>query len=71
MPRLPNCVLARRPFFGRAHGGSTDPGLRRAQATLQRLPLRFEANQGQWIPGVRYGAHAGGYTLLLGGSGPS
>jgi hypothetical protein len=29
------------------------------------LPLRFETNQGQWKPDVRYAARAGGFTLQL------
>jgi hypothetical protein len=48
-----------------------DPGLSKAQATLGRLPLRFEANVGQWIPTVRYAARASGYSLLLTGAGPT
>src|SRR5689334_10224554 len=43
----------------------------RAQAMLARLPLRFEANRGQQASGVRYSAHAGGYSLLLTDRGPS
>jgi hypothetical protein len=42
-----------------------------AKAALSRMPLRFEANQGQWKSGVRYAARGSGYTLLLGDSGPS
>ena len=34
-------------------------------AALARLPLRFESNQGQWQPGVRFRARTGGYTLSL------
>ena len=71
MPRLPNCVLLAGIFSAGLVAAAPDPSLPAAQAALQRLPLRFEANQGQWIPGVRYGAHAGGYTLLLTGRGPS
>ncbi len=37
---------------------------------MAQLPLRFEANQGQMNPAVRYSAHAGGYTLLLTSTGP-
>jgi hypothetical protein len=48
-----------------------DAGLSQAQAALRRLPLRFEANRGQWIPTVRYAARASGYTLLLTGAGPT
>jgi hypothetical protein len=36
-----------------------------ARAALAQLPLRFEANQGQWRPAVRYAARAGGYTVAL------
>jgi hypothetical protein len=45
--------------------------LSRARAALGSLPLRFEANQGQWKPEVRYAARAGGYNLLLTSRGPS
>jgi len=48
-----------------------DPGLAKAQAALERLPLRFEANLGQWIPTVRYAARASGYSLLFTGAGPT
>ncbi|MGO9257739.1 MAG: SBBP repeat-containing protein [Bryobacteraceae bacterium] len=41
-----------------------------AQAALARMPLRFEANQGQFDPAVRYVARAGNYTLLLTANGP-
>jgi hypothetical protein len=34
------------------------------------LPLRFEANQGQFQSDVRFGARAGGYNLLLTSQGP-
>jgi hypothetical protein len=33
------------------------------------MPLRFEANRGQWNAAVRYGAHGSGYELLLTGQG--
>ncbi|HLK70292.1 MAG TPA: SBBP repeat-containing protein [Bryobacteraceae bacterium] len=42
-----------------------------AKAALAKLPLRFEANQGQLNPSVRYSAHAGGYNLFLGEQGAS
>jgi Beta-propeller repeat len=42
-----------------------------ARAALARLPLRFEANQGQWGPEVRYGARAAGGALLLTTHGPA
>jgi len=40
------------------------------QAALARLPLRFEANQGQWDSQVRYRARSGGFRLSLTQSGP-
>ncbi len=42
-----------------------------AQAALERLPLRFEANQGQWSADVRYGARTAGGALLLTTHGPA
>jgi len=41
-----------------------------AQAALTRLPLSFEANQGQFDSAVRYVARAGTYNLLITASGP-
>ena len=41
------------------------PTLSQARSALAQLPLRFEANQGQAGPGVRYTARAGGYSLSL------
>ena len=49
----------------------SDPAVAKAKAALARLPLRFEANQGQLGPAVRYSAHAGGYNLFLTEHGPS
>ena len=48
-----------------------DPGVSQARTALARLPLRFEANQGQAAGEVRYTAHAGGYALLLTSQGPT
>ena len=39
--------------------------LSQAKAALARLPLRFEANQGQWSRDVRYAARTAGGALLL------
>ena len=50
---------------------AVDPGPSRIQAGLARLPLRFEANMGQWSAPVRYAARADGYTLLFTAAGPS
>jgi hypothetical protein len=47
-----------------------DAALAQARTALARLPLRFEANRGQWDPAVRYAAHANGYALLLTADGP-
>jgi hypothetical protein len=33
--------------------------------TMAGLPLRFEANTGQWNPAVRFGARSSGYQLFL------
>jgi hypothetical protein len=52
-------------------GASTEAALPQARSILSRLPLRFEANQGQTNPSVRFTARAGGYHLLLTNSGPS
>jgi hypothetical protein len=51
--------------------GATPAAERQAATLLGRLPLRFEANQGQWGRDVQYGAHSGGYTLRLGARGSS
>jgi hypothetical protein len=49
---------------------SPDAALSQAKAALARLPLRFEANRGQWDPAVRYAARSNGYALLLTAGGP-
>jgi hypothetical protein len=49
---------------------SPDAALSQARTALARLPLRFEANRGQWDPAVRYAARANGYALLLTAAGP-
>ena len=55
-----------------ATGGPSRPdaALSQARTALARLPLRFEANRGQWDPAVRYAARADGYALLLTAGGP-
>ena len=55
-----------------AAGGASRPdaALSQAKAALARLPLRFEANRGQWDPAVRYAARANGNALLLTAGGP-
>ncbi len=42
-----------------------DPALAPAVAALARSPLRFEANQGQFGPSVRYAARTTGFALAL------
>jgi hypothetical protein len=37
----------------------------RARVAMARLPMRFESNQGQWNPKIRFQARAGDYTLAL------
>jgi hypothetical protein len=48
-----------------------DAGKQRAEAAMASLPLRFEANQGQWNPAVRYSAHGGKYAIALTQTGPA
>lgn len=50
---------------------SPAPSLAVGRAALERLPLRFEANQGQWSPDVRYLARGGSVKVALTDSGPS
>jgi len=48
-----------------------DPALAQAAAALARSPLRFEANQGQFAPSVRYAARTTGFALALTARGAS
>lgn len=48
-----------------------DPATKQARAVLAQLPLRFEANQGQFGPSVRYAARTSAYTLALTAQGAS
>jgi hypothetical protein len=50
---------------------SPAPSLAVGRAALERLPLRFEANQGQWSSDVRYLARGGSVKVALTDSGPS
>jgi hypothetical protein len=52
-------------------GAATTPAERQAATLLGRLPLRFEANQGQLNPEVKFAAHSGAYTLRLTSRGTS
>ncbi len=55
--------------FGGAVSGLAAPApdatLARGQAAISQLPLRFEANRGQWNPAVRYGARTGAFDLVF------
>jgi hypothetical protein len=48
-----------------------DPALAPAAAALARSPLRFETNQGQFAPSVRYAARTNGFALALTARGAS
>jgi hypothetical protein len=52
-------------------GAATTSAQRQAATVLDRLPLRFEANQGQLNPDVRYVAHSGASVLRLTSRGPA
>lgn len=54
-----------------ACAAATDAPLSRAKAAFARLPLRFELNQGQFDPSVRFAARAGDWKLLLKNQGPT
>src|SRR5580700_5616941 len=48
-----------------------DKSVAQGQAVMSKLPLRFEANRGQWDPSVQYATQGGGYDLLFTEQGPS
>jgi hypothetical protein len=50
--------------------GGADGDLSRARTMMAQMPLRFEANQGQWSSEVRYAARSGGEAIFLTGRGP-
>jgi len=54
-----------------AAGDPIGPDAAVARAALARLPLRFEANQGQFDPTVRYAARTSAYSLALTANGAS
>jgi len=41
------------------------PSIATVQASYGKLPLSFEANQGQWDPAVQFVTRGGGHTLFL------
>ena len=68
MPRLFDSLVLPIATLGLAAGLSAaapDANLARGKAALSQLPLRFEANRGQFDPSVRYAARGGGYDLLF------
>jgi Beta-propeller repeat len=74
MPRLVYSLVFSIATLGLAAGLSAaapDANLARGKAALSQLPLRFEANRGQFDPSVRYVARGGGYDLLFSNEGAS
>src|ERR1035437_1515196 len=74
MPRLSRFALfvcAASVLAAAGRPQSADAALSRAKSALAQLPLRFEANRGQWDPAVRYAARADGYALFLTTRGPA
>ncbi len=68
MPRLFDSLVLPIATLGLAAGlfaAAPDANLARGKAALSQLPLRFEANRGQFDPAVRYAARGGGYDLLF------
>src|SRR5580704_13512223 len=51
--------------------GPTGPDAAVARTATARLPLRFEANQGQFDPTVRYAARTSAYSVVLTAHGAS
>ncbi len=64
------CVCAVVSLTAASRPPAPSTSLAQGRAALARLPLRFEANQGQFRSDVRYAARAGGYNLLLTDRGP-
>jgi hypothetical protein len=48
-----------------------DKSVAQGQAVMSKLPLRFEANRGQWDASVQYATQGGGYEILFTEHGPS
>jgi hypothetical protein len=74
MPRLVYSLVFSIATLGLAGGLSAaapDANLARGKAAFSQLPLRFEANRGQFGPSVRYAARGGGYDLLFSNQGAS
>src|SRR3954453_23713268 len=61
-----SCLLAVPP----SEPGIT-PARIQAQASMARLPLRFEENRGQFHPSVRFTARSAGSNLQLTNRGPA
>ncbi len=69
--RVSRFLISLGAAFTLAAAPAPDARVSQAQAGLARLPLRFEANAGQWNPAVRYAARAGAYNLLFTTTGPT
>src|SRR5580658_7289428 len=50
---------------GQANCAGSSPTERQAAANLSKIPLSFEANQGQTDPSVQFVSHGKGYSLFL------
>lgn len=44
---------------------AAEQSISKAKDLMRSLPIRFEANQGQWNPRIRFAAKAGAYSLAL------
>jgi hypothetical protein len=55
---------------GRSHVSTSPLPAAQGQAAFNRLPLRFEQNQGQWDSSIQYKARSGGMNLSLTKAGP-
>jgi len=63
--RLGLMVCAASVLVAAGRPARQDPALAQAAAALAKSPLRFEANQGQFAPSVRYAARTNGFALAL------
>src|ERR1035438_8023728 len=65
---LIGCALSTLLAAGEPAGQDAE---KQARAVVAQLPLRFEGNQGQFDPAVRYAARTSAYTLALTAHGAS
>ncbi|MGA3019308.1 MAG: SBBP repeat-containing protein [Bryobacteraceae bacterium] len=69
--RLGLMVCAASVLVAAGRPARQDPALAPAVAALAKSPLRFETNQGQFAPSVRYAARTTGFALALTARGAS